>query len=185
MKKVLLLLLISTLSGNLFSQEQNPASVEKSIFGIQTGFLGIWVHNESRLSNKIALRSEIGTDVGVTLNTNETKFGLIPSLRIEPRWYYNLDKRVTKGKNIAKNSGNFVSLTTSYNPDWFVIPKLENVKVISTISVIPKWAIKRTYGQNFTFETGFGLGYIFYLDDYFQENGDIAPDLHLRLGYTF
>jgi len=32
--------------------------------GIQTGFLGIWVHNESKLSNTISLRSELGFDSG-------------------------------------------------------------------------------------------------------------------------
>ncbi|MDG3580998.1 hypothetical protein [Galbibacter pacificus] len=33
-----------------FSQD---AQLEKSIFGIQTGLLGIWVHNEARLTRKL------------------------------------------------------------------------------------------------------------------------------------
>ena len=40
-------------------------SVEKSIFGIQTGLFGIWGHNEFRMSNELAFRSEIGFEVGV------------------------------------------------------------------------------------------------------------------------
>ncbi|WP_344714740.1 hypothetical protein [Winogradskyella damuponensis] len=35
-------------------------SVEKSIFGLQTGVLGIWAYNEAKLSNTIALRTEHG-----------------------------------------------------------------------------------------------------------------------------
>lgn len=185
MKKVLFFLLISIVSSNLFSQESNSASVEKSIFGIQTGFLGIWIHNESRLSNKFALRSEIGVDAGFIANSSESNFFLVPSLRLEPRWYYNLEKRLAKGKNIKNNSGNFLSLTTSYNPDWFVIPDKTNLNFIGSLAVIPKWAIKRTYGNHFTFETGAGIGYVFFTEDYGDKNGDLAVDLHLRLGYTF
>ncbi|HEX3166783.1 MAG TPA: hypothetical protein VHQ93_11035 [Chitinophagaceae bacterium] len=60
MKKNITLVLVSL---SIFCNAQK-ASVEKSVFGIQTGFLGIWAHNESRLSNRIALRSEIGFDAG-------------------------------------------------------------------------------------------------------------------------
>lgn len=167
------------------SQEQDTASVEKSIFGIQTGFFGAWVHNESKLSNEISLRSEIGLDAGFVINGSYSGFIFVPSLRVEPRWYYNLDKRSAKGKNIKNNSGNFISLTTTYNPDWFMIPEKKNLNFISSVSVIPKWAIKRTYGNHFTFETGAGVGYIFYTEDYGDINGEVGVDLHLRIGYTF
>ena len=60
MKKIITFIFLSL---SIFCKAQN-SSVEKSVFGIQTGFLGIWGHNESRLSNKIALRSEIGFDAG-------------------------------------------------------------------------------------------------------------------------
>ena len=39
--------------------------VEKSIFNIQTGVLGSWLNNETKISNKFALRSEIGLDAGI------------------------------------------------------------------------------------------------------------------------
>jgi hypothetical protein len=35
--------------------------VEKT-FSIQTGLAGIWINNETKLSNSIALRSEIGIE---------------------------------------------------------------------------------------------------------------------------
>jgi hypothetical protein len=169
----------------IYSQEKEITSIEKSIFGIQTGFFGAWVHNESRLSNQISLRSEIGLDAGFVINGSYSGFLFVPSLRVEPRWYYNLDKRLAKGKNIKNNSGNFFSLTTTYNPDWFVIPEKDNLNFISSVSVIPKWAIKRTYGNHFTFETGVGVGYVFYTEDYGNINDEVGVDLHLRIGYTF
>ena len=68
MKKMFLILLFCGLSVVSHAQTVKPvhlsssakASVEKSIFGIQTGFLGIWINNEVRLSNSFVLRSELG-----------------------------------------------------------------------------------------------------------------------------
>lgn len=179
MKKVILILLITNFS---FSQEK--ASVEKSIFGIQTGFLGAWVHNESRLSNQLSLRSEIGLDLGFSDNGYNQTSAFIPSLRLEPRWYYNLEKRVKKGRKISNNSGNFLALNITYNPDWFSISNEDNLNVISTLAFVPKWGIKRTLGNHFTYEAGIGIGTFIVLEDYETDN-NVALDLHLRLGYTF
>jgi hypothetical protein len=62
MKKILLTLIFCGLT--LIAKSQT-ASVEQSSYGIQTGVLGIWAHNESKLSNQIALRSELGLDTGI------------------------------------------------------------------------------------------------------------------------
>ena len=109
----------------LFSQndpgQQSKASVEKSVFGIQTGFLGIWAQHEAKLSNQLALRTELGFDYsyikGWVLNDRRFigynhGYVLTPVLILEPRYYYNLNKRVSKQRNISNNSGNFITLTT-------------------------------------------------------------------------
>ncbi|MGV0922640.1 hypothetical protein [Empedobacter tilapiae] len=165
-------------------------SVEKSIFSVQTGFLGIWINNESKLTNNFALRSEIGLDSGIWGGDlyDGTAFLLTPVLTIEPRYYYNLDKRKNNGKNISKNNGNFISLKTSYHPDWFIISN-KDVNIISDISFIPTWGIKRNIiSTNFNYELGFGIGYqyIFYKSDGYSKNeSDVGVNLHLRVGYTF
>lgn len=64
MKKTLLVLALCGLTIAVKSQNAS-ASVEKSTFGIQTGFLGIWAHNETKLCNSIALRIELGLDSGI------------------------------------------------------------------------------------------------------------------------
>lgn len=170
-----------------FSFAQDKVSVEKSIFGIQTGLLGIWGHNESRLSDEISLRTEIGLDAGIfggDLN-NGNGFLLSPVVVFEPRWYYNLEKRNSKGKKISNNSGNFLTVRFSYHPDWFVISNKENIHVIPQISIIPKWGIKRTIGNHFTYETGIGIGYRKYLTTLYTDKDAVALDLHLKVGYTF
>ena len=170
--------------------KSQTANVEKSTYGIQTGFLGIWVHNESKLTNSIALRTEIGFDSGIWGGSfyDGTGFLMTPVITAEPRWYYNLNKRESKSRRIDGNSGNFVSLKTSYHPDWFVISNTDNVSIISDISIVPTWGIRRNVGKHFTYETGIGIGYryIFAKQAGFLENESEATlNLHLRIGYRF
>ncbi|MCO4822412.1 MAG: hypothetical protein KC469_10110 [Flavobacteriaceae bacterium] len=187
MKNQHLLVILFLLSLNALSQN---ASVEKSTFGIQTGFLGLWVHHEAKLTNEIVLRSELGLDTGIIeSNANDTSgLFLVPSITLEPRWYYNLNKRMKKSRRIDGNSGNFISIKTTYHPDWFLISNENNIEFISDISIIPTWGIRRNIGSQFTYETGIGIGYIHYFE---KENvvssyeSGLAVNLHLRLGYRF
>ncbi len=177
------------LSFSIFCNAQN-ASVEKSVFGIQTGFLGIWAHNESRLSNKIALRSELGFDAGFQSGPYYyyDEFLLIPVLTLEPRFYYNLNKRNSKSKNITNNSGNFISIKTSYYPDWFVISNYEYESILSGISIIPTWGMRRNMGAHFNFEAGAGIGYQYSFAKaagYPNNTSEAVVNLHLRFGYVF
>ena len=187
MKKTILTLALISLTITVKSQN---TSVEKSVFGIQTGFLGIWGHNETKLTNQIALRSEIGFDSGIWGGDfyDKTGFLMTPVITAEPRWYYNLNKRESKSKRIDGNSGNFISLKTSYHPDWFVISNYDNLKIISDFSLIPSYGLRRNISQHFNYEFSVGLGYRhLYLKDtgYTANKSELASDLTLRLGYTF
>ncbi len=187
-KKIFVLFLI-TISLHCNAQD---VSVEKSIFGIQTGLIGVWVNNESRLSKQFTLRNEIGLELGAVMlgtNTNNKTVSVIaPVISTEPRWYYNLGKRFAKGKNIRNNSGNLFSFKVNYIPDWFLITNEKNINVVNQLYLIPEWGIRRVYGKHFTFETGFGVGPVLY----FGKNSEsvinkehVFVDLHLRVGYTF
>jgi hypothetical protein len=193
--KYLFLVLMLFLSVFGFTQDNqneisNSVSVEKSIFGAQIGFLGIWLHHEVRLSNKIALRSEIGLDTGLWWGEFYDKTGFVagPVLTLEPRWYYNLNKRNRKGRPTNDNSGNFISIKTSYHPDWFVISNYQNVRIVSDISFVPTWGIRRNIGEKFNFEAGIGLGYWTTVNNsnyWFSNLSGVAGNLHLRFGYKF
>lgn len=187
MKKFLILLI---LVGLTFSAKSQNASVEKSVTGIQTGFLGIWVHREMKLSNPIALRAEIGMDFGFWSGDFYPKSGyaFTPVMTLEPRWYYDLNKRFRKSKNISGNCGNFLTLQIRYYPRWFTISNYKDTKAISQISFIPTWGIRRTIGRHFTYEAGIGYGYayVFYKNaGYSQNEGERAVNLLLRIGYRF
>ncbi|MEZ4975169.1 MAG: hypothetical protein R2802_01325 [Flavobacteriaceae bacterium] len=188
MKNVICALIFCGLNLSLFAQD---ASVEKSTFGIQTGLLGIWIHNEARLSNRVALRSELGYDAGVFGNTVYDQYGfiMVPAITLEPRWYYNINKRKNKSKRIDGNSGNFISLKSTYHPDLLVITSEKNLEFITDISIIPTWGIRRNIGSHFNFETGIGIGYVHYFNKEnvvsLTEQSDVLVNLHARIGYRF
>jgi hypothetical protein len=100
--------------GICFTQAQNT-TVEKSFWNTNWPMGGL-LNNESKLSNSIALRSEIGIEHDFTLGSHYDGAGFIlqPVLTVEPRYYYNLEKRNTQGKKTG-NSGNYLH-QTSYHP---------------------------------------------------------------------
>lgn len=185
MKKFITIILLG-LTISSFSQN---FSIEKSITGIQIGFFGTEVYNETRLSNKIALRSQFGLNVGIFGGSlyEKTGFILYPELSIEPKWYYNLDKRVRKNKNIKNNGANFYSLNIQYSPNWFVISNYDNIEVYNTLSIIPTWGFRRNFAEKFNYEFRIGLGYgVSYRDSEYLENKKGAiMDLGFKIGYDF
>ncbi|SFU70052.1 hypothetical protein SAMN05216480_11447 [Pustulibacterium marinum] len=187
MKKYYLILILSFITYFNYAQD---ASVESSTFGIQTGLLGVWAHNEFKLTNTLALRSEVGFDSAIWGGHfyDGVGFVMAPVLTLEPRWYYNIKKRFAKSKTIDGNSANFLSIKTSYHPDWFVISNEDNVSVESDLSVIPTWGIRRGIGRHFTYETGIGVGYQYVFEQPSQfksAESNVIFNIHVRIGYRF
>ncbi|HMP99849.1 MAG TPA: hypothetical protein PKC24_08710 [Cyclobacteriaceae bacterium] len=186
MIRSILLVLLCTLSYLVKSQN---TSVEKSIYGVQPGFMGIWAHAEYKISEQIALRAELGFNSGFWASSSfGFKYTIIPEITAEPRWYYNLNKRESKSKRTDGNSGNFLSLKSTYNPDLFLITNYDLERIVSFISVIPSWGIRRNIGNHFNYEAGLGIGYRYYFPEdpeKFGERNQVALNLHLRIGFRF
>lgn len=195
MKKTLLFLILLS---NLVANAQE-ISVEKSIFTIHTGFLGVWFNNESKLSNNVSLKTEIGLEKDFSVGDHYDGAGFIlqPVLTLEPRHYYNFEKRKNSNKKTAKNSGNFVALKTSYHPDWFVINLDENTTKTADLAIVPTWGLKRQIGNHFNYEAALGLGYRIIYIKANSINGNVQnvdgaynqhqyiPYFNVRAGYTF
>lgn len=176
MKKYTLFLLL-IFGGSMLAQEQ-VASVEKSVFNIQAGFVGVWLNHELRLHPKMALRTEAGLEPMWSVNAGTLWH---PNLRLEPRYYYNLNKREARGYTTANNSGNFFAVAVNYRPDAVVFSNNKDLRAIESFSIVPKWGIRRTFAQNFNYEAGLGLG--FRHETNYGNYGEF--DIHLRIGYSF
>jgi len=187
MKQIWIVLLLASYALTISAQE---ARVEKSVFGIQTGFWGVWGYNESRIGTQWALRSEVGLFDYFGLIEG---FNLEPVLTVEPRWYFNLNGRQARGKKIENNSGSFIAFRTSLRPDVFDIPVVSNDGLINpSIAFVPYFGVRKPIGEKFNYELGFGLGGEYfskgwegYEEGFYTGNGRKfvwAFNIHMRFG---
>jgi hypothetical protein len=190
-----LFLTILTLSVFILSANAQEASVEKSIWGAQIGIHPLGIYNETALTESIALRSELGFGFAwgssSGLFDNSSYWAVMPVVMVEPRYYYNLNKRLNKGRRIDGNSGNFLGLSVGIQPDFGFTS--DNVDLDKGFSVIPMWGIRRSIGNSFTFETAIGLGYGLSFDEYTLYTGEristtdsgVVLGFRLAFGYWF
>lgn len=182
MKKYFIILSLIIISS--ICKAQN-SQIEKSVTGLQIGFFDVDFYNESRLSNELALRSEIGLFPAVWGGDLYTKvgFALYPAITLQPKYYYNFSSRIKKGRNIKNNSANYLSIQFRYIPDWFVISN-KDVEISNQIHVIPTFGIRRNFAKNFNYEFKAGLGYGTTFG-YNQNQSGTVFDLSLKLGFDF
>jgi len=179
-KSIIIMTICLFLALNTTAQEE--ASVEKSIFGIQAGIMGIWANNEKKLSNTIALRSEIGFEMtGGTINDRKDAPIIPLVLTVEPRYYYDIKKRHSKGLRIDNNSATFISVKISYHADWLML----SGKQPGNIQIMPTYAGRGCIGKHFNYEVGGGIGYQYTFTSIEKQKNDWSFNIVLRIGYTF
>ncbi len=181
MKKSIILLLITVLIAHLVKAQDNDSTVEKGLASIHVGLLGTWITYEKAIGEHITLNGQFSVEGGFFGSSNNFNYIFIPSFTLEPRWYYNFNKRMNKGKKTINNAANYIALEFSYIPDWFTINNVDNIVVVYPhFYVIPKWGLRRIIGERFSFE--FAAGYGAYLT-----GGEIYGQfgLDLKFGYIF
>ncbi|MGQ1946115.1 hypothetical protein ACT3CD_03300 [Geofilum sp. OHC36d9] len=175
------------------------AGVEKSVWGVQLGIYPISLYNEYRLTNSLALRSEIGFSYGWSGGGGidaSNYWAIIPNINLEPRFYYNFKRRNRLNKRIDGNSGNYLSVNVGYTAGGFAIAK--NTEVYSSFNLIPTYGLRRNIGKKFNFEFAFGVGhswtfkkfdYVNFItreiETYDETVSEVAYGLRLSIGYIF
>jgi len=162
-------------------------AVEKNVWGIQLGIHPLSVYNETRLASTITLRSELGLSFGVS----GEQWGIIPTIIVEPRYYYKLKKRATRGKKIKDNNGNYFSILLGVNPGIGI--GSDDVNFYPVISTIPMYGLRRNIGDHFNFETAIGFGYNWEFQTVELADGNTinvseggtSIGLRLAIGYRF
>lgn len=179
MKKITLLLVTIVLSQTAFAQ-QTDASLEKNLFAWEVGLLGSWVTYEQQLGDQLVVNAQLGLDGGFFGSSGDFNYAFVPTISIEPRWYYNFNRRAIKGKKVINNSANYFALDGTYVSDLFVITNEEGTEAVPTFLLLPKWGLKRTLGQRVTFNFAVGYGVSFWEN---TTEGQIGLDL--KFGYVF
>ncbi|WP_394775146.1 hypothetical protein [Flavobacterium sp.] len=155
-KKYLFLLLSLLLINTIHAQDEEPASVVKNQFKINLlspGFV-----YEHGFDTKNTLYSELNLGVGYRHSNyyDETTWIIFPVINEQFRHYYNLEKRATKGKKTARNSGNFVAASAYYNFSS-VNTNEKYGDYGSSCTIAALWGFQRTYGR-FNLEVHLGPG---------------------------
>lgn len=169
------------------AQQKEDSNLANNLFGIETGVFGVWSYYETSIYKNFTLKMEIGIDGNYSFDSSDSpssKYYFIPSISIEPRWYYNAGKRLKEGKNTSNYSANFLSIRTTYNPNFFIITNIVDNLNESIFRFIPSWGIKRNIGGNFNLELRLGFGYVT-AKSIENTNDGFIPDFNFRFGYVF
>ncbi|MEB2778103.1 hypothetical protein SYJ56_22510 [Algoriphagus sp. D3-2-R+10] len=171
----------------IFKISAQSHTVEKSITGIQIGFLGANIYNEARLADVFVLRSQFALFPGLFGGEAYPNTGLVlfPELSLQPKYYYNLKKRGNDGKVTTNNSANFISIDFKYLPDWFSVFNHDNIPVGNSIGIIPTWGLRRNFSENLNYEFNLGLGYAVYLNNNSGNTSGVMYNLGIKIGYDF
>jgi len=151
-------------------------------FSVKAGLIGVWVGYEKAFSDHFTLNSEIGYEGGFFWGrSQDDDFNYIASLSlsVEPRYYYNVARRIRKDKKTRNNSANFISAEIYAYPDWLTSSNAKNVNVVKTFGIVPKYGLNRSISEHLNFEFAIGVGYAWGDDNY----SDVAVALDLRLSF--
>lgn len=149
--------------------------------------LGFGYNYEFPIVDKLTLQANVNYEFSLYINSDYVNTIATLSFGLEPRFYYNLEKRIRQNKNTKYNAANFVSVQFIYLPDLFTSTNSKfPVTVERQISVAPMWNIRRNIAQsNFNYEVGLGMFYrtIYYKE--FDNESSFTPNLSLKIGYNF
>lgn len=176
--KIILLQVALFLSCNLYAQDtslvhrNHSASIE--IVGITYNF-----ENPIALKSTLIVRCGLQGGIGYSSSFGSNYYYAVsPAISIEPRFYYNINKRYRRGKLITGNSASFISLSS-----WYIFNPIyeHNVSCNSFFVVTPQWGVRKIYWHHLLLEAGLGISYFFDT----HGNDDLGIMMNLRIGYSF
>ncbi|WP_029036450.1 hypothetical protein [Salinimicrobium xinjiangense] len=133
---------------------------------------------EMSMGKKTTLDLNLGTGFAYRSTNNDSGYAVFPTFHAQYRFYYNLDKRLEKGKKISENSGNYFTALaeiTSGNPIFGDLKSQADYAVF----IGPAWGLQRVYNSGFklNINLGGGIGFNDLGDSYF------SPFVGLQLGW--
>ena len=152
MKKITLILVMITYSLNFFGQQ----TVNNNLLKINIITPGLTYENAIGIKETLCLDSNISL-----VPTASAATGIAKTIftTLQYRNYYNVEKRLRKGKNINGNSANYIALNSSYY--FKTIGDDDFVNNYDGITAGATWGLQRTYKNGFNINLNAGLGYNF------------------------
>lgn len=180
MKRLSILALALLFSQTLLAQSSTE-SLEKHLTSVDVGLLGAWINHERQIGEQLSINAQLGFDGGFYGGTGDFNYLFVPSISVEPRFYYNFNKRVSKGKRTMNNSANYLTIATTFFPKLIEITNDRNNgrEIITRATFIPKWGTRRSISNRFKFDFAVGYGLAI------EEDGVVGQHaLTLSIGYV-
>lgn len=173
--KLVAIILIFISSGILSGQTDKL----NSIHSIKATIIGLTYSYDLVIFDPVTINFEFTVGGGLASNWKAgNNWLIVPSVRLEPRYYYNFYKRSLDNKIVTNNSSDFFSLSADYQ---FNVNTGGNPNHEEFFSLIPKWGLRRSVGYHFFYEGEAGAG--IYLAA--TENFKPLIGLDLKFGYAF
>lgn len=173
--------IILTITFLFFISSYSQNDELETAVSFKVGVIGGWASFEQPINDKLLIHLEFGQEFGLYKNlfSSKTEFIATNTLSLEPRYYYNRQKRKENGKSIATNTGNYLALELQRVPDWMTYSSDDNVRISKATSIFPKIGMKRRITNFSTFELAGGIGY------QWDDNGrnGIAAALDIKLSF--
>jgi len=180
-RSIIFLIVFLSYSFSSVGQEPKPDTKLSSLIKLDMGGQGVGLSYEPRLSNKITvvIAGGVGGGYDIAEGFLEVNYGY-PAFyfSLTPKYYYNRQRRVDKGKETLLNAGNFIGIRVKYvganngGSDLYRNSMLANIH----------WGIQRALGWHWTFNFHVGAGYAQDIDYNF---GTIYPSVDFTFSYVF
>jgi len=148
---------------------------------LKLNFLVPGLKYEAGITDKTSVTFGVGMGFSIIGGSNkDTEVSFFPFLESQYKYYYNFEKRRSKGKNTLNNSANYISfiaVVQSQKPLF----KSDRYDDRALIVVGPTWGFQRTYKSGFNLSLDLGVGYAF---ESSGGNGFVSPLIDIELGWV-
>lgn len=118
---------------NLYGADDQPNTL------VRLHFFSLGLSVEHKIGEQATILGDVSYNWENTSENSTSDFIFVPYFKVEPRYYFNLPRRLEKGKRTDYFSGQFVTFQTkvgipvAYTPNWY--------------SFGPQWGFQRTLGR--------------------------------------
>lgn len=152
------------ITSHCFSQE-NQVDVRDVT---KVTFLSPGISYEKRVSRFQSIYGQVSMSISFSFSYSSTfgttsYFSLDPALTVQYRYYYNAEKRQSKGKRTEMNSLNYLCpiLEIYFSKDAISTSHYveNNRRAITSVGLA--WGFQRNYKKRFSLDFNWGVGYLF------------------------
>lgn len=181
MKRIIFLAVLAGFLNPTFGQTTKTDFNLTSLAKIDLGLQGIGFSYEPNILNKMTIDLSAGAGGGYDISEGSLSYDVLkPALyfSLTPKYFYNLNARIKKGKNTQFNSGNYFGIRLK-----LVTPlKRKDDLIRNSLLTNIHWGMQRAIGGHWLFNTHIGVGYARDLE---YNVGTIYPSLDLKFAYIF